>query len=457
MSRIFSPRFKFETWRRLWVLLAEEEQRLGLPISDEAIGQMRAAVAQIDFSAAAEKEHALRHDVMAHVRVFGDAAPAARGIIHWGATSAYVADNTDLVQMREALALLEQRLVHLLRGLARFARAHRDLPAVAFTHFQPAQPTTVGKRACLWAYDLLLDLREIRRRGSELAFLGAKGATGTQASFLQLFGGDASKVEDLDRRIAERAGFARRQIVSGQTYTRKQDAFVLGALSGLGQSAHKMGTDLRLLQHEGEIEEPSEAMQVGSSAMPHKKNPMRAERVCAVARHLIVLGLDPAFTAATQWLERTLDDSANKRLSVPEAFLAADAVLLLLSNIVEGLIVHPETIRRHLEEQLPYLATESILMEAVRRGKDRQELHERIRRHAWAAAERTRAEGGRTDLLERLSADPEIGLTRSDLAALARPENFTGCSSEQVDTFLREELEPALAGARSAEPAEIRV
>ncbi|MFY9552359.1 MAG: adenylosuccinate lyase, partial [Thermoanaerobaculia bacterium] len=377
MSALFSPQFKFETWRKLWLWLAEEERRLGLPVSEEALAQMRQHLSDIDFEAAAVEEERTRHDVMAHVRVFGTAAPAARGIIHWGATSAYVTDNADLIQMREGLEFVERRLVAVLRKLRDFALAHRDLPALAYTHFQPAQPTTVGKRAALWAADLLMDLEQVRAARAGLRFLGAKGATGTQASFLLLFDGDAARVEELDAALARRAGFERRQRVSGQTYSRKQDDAVVHALSGLAQSAHKIGTDLRLLQHEGELEEPFESGQVGSSAMPHKRNPMRAERICSLARHVIALSLDTAMTAATQWLERTLDDSANKRIAVPEAFLASDAILILLENVLGGLVVHPEVSRRRLEAEIPFLATENVMVEAVRRGGDRQELHER--------------------------------------------------------------------------------
>lgn len=457
MSRIFSPRFKFETWRRLWLWLAEEERRLGLPITEAAIQDLRAHQTDIDFEAAAREEERTRHDVMAHVRVFGQAAPAARGIIHWGATSAYVADNGDLIQMREALDLIERRLSSVLRGLRDFAVAHRDLPALAYTHFQPAQPTTVGRRAALWASDLLLDLEALRAARAGLRFLGAKGATGTQASFLLLFDGDSAKVEELDRSLAARAGFLRRQIVSGQTYSRKQDDFVVHALSGLAQSAHKIATDLRLLQHEGELEEPFEADQVGSSAMPHKRNPMRAERVCALARHVIALSMDTAMTAANQWLERTLDDSANKRIAVPEAFLASDAVLILLENIFAGLVVHPEVSRRRLEREVPFLATENVMMEAVRRGGDRQELHERLRRHARASAEKVASDGERSDLLERIAADPAFGLDPAQIRAAARPEALIGRAAEQVEAFVREELDPALAGAELARTAPVRV
>jgi adenylosuccinate lyase len=457
MSAIFSPASKFQTWRRLWLWLAEEEQRLGLPIPDEAIGQMRQKLSDIDFDAAAAEEARTRHDVMAHVRVFGAAAPAARGIIHWGATSAYVTDNGDLIQMREALGLTERRLVAVLKMLRDFALAHRDLPALAYTHFQPAQPTTVGKRAALWASDLLMDLEETRAAREGLRFLGAKGATGTQASFLALFDGDSAKVEELDRGIAARAGFERRQAVSGQTYSRKQDDRVLHALSSLAQSSHKIATDLRLLQHDGELEEPFEASQVGSSAMPYKRNPMRAERICSLARHVIALSLDTAMTAATQWLERTLDDSANKRIAVPEAFLAADAILILLGNVFGGLVVHPEVSRRRLEAELPFLATENVMMEAVRRGGDRQELHERLRVHARSSAEARGRTGGPADLFDRIGTDPTFGLTAEELREVSRPEKLVGRSAEQVEVFVREELDPALAGASAARPAPVRV
>jgi adenylosuccinate lyase len=457
MSAIFSPAFKFQTWRRLWLWLAEEEQRLGLPVPDEAIRQMRSKLTEIDFAAAATEEARTRHDVMAHVRVFGAAAPAARGIIHWGATSAYVTDNGDLIQMSEALTLAERRLVAVLRELRDFALAHRDLPALAYTHFQPAQPTTVGKRAALWASDLLMDLEEMRAARRGLRFLGAKGATGTQASFLSLFDGDSAKVEELDRAVSARAGFERRQSVSGQTYSRKQDDRVVHALSSLAQSAHKIGTDLRLLQHDGELEEPFESSQIGSSAMPYKRNPMRAERVCSLARHVMALSLDTAMTAATQWLERSLDDSANKRIAVPEAFLASDAILVLLENVLGGLVVHPEVSRRRLEAELPFLATENVMMEAVRRGGDRQELHERLRVHARSSAEARTAGGGPADLFERIGGDAAFGMTAEELREVARPEKLVGRSAEQVEIFVREELDPALAGVAAARPAPVRV
>jgi adenylosuccinate lyase len=457
MSAIFSPQFKFSAWRRLWLWLAEEERRLGLPIPDEAISQMREHLDEIDFEAAARVEKEIRHDVMAHVRVFGEAAPAARPILHWGATSAYVADNGDLIQMREALLLAEQRLVAVLRALRDFALAHRDLPVLAYTHFQPAQPTTLGKRATLWAFDLLTDLEEIRARRAGLQFLGVKGATGTQASFLQLFDGDSAKVVELDRALARRAGFEKLQSVSGQTYSRKQDDRVLQALSGVAQSAHKMATDLRLLQHEGEVEEPFEAGQVGSSAMPYKRHPMRAERVCALARHVIALSFDTAMNAATQWLERTLDDSANRRIAVPEAFLAADAILVLLENIARGLVVYPEVCRRRLEAEIPFLATENVLMEAVRHGGDRQDLHEKLRIHARASAEKRQRDGQNPDLFERIAGDPAFGLDRGQLEQAASPQRLVGRAAEQVERFLREELEPALEGVGQAEASPLRV
>jgi adenylosuccinate lyase len=457
MAGLFSAKRKFETWRLLWLWLAEEERRLGLPIPEEAIGEMRAAIADIDFEAAAREEERIRHDVMAHVKVFGEAAPAARGIIHWGATSAYVTDNADLIVIREALGLVERRLAAVLRRMRALALEHRATPALAWTHYQPAQPTTVGKRIALWASDLVSDLEEIRRRREGLRFLGAKGATGTQASFLMLFDGDAAKVEELDAALARRAQFARRQIVSGQTYSRKQDDRVVQALSGLAQSAHKIGTDLRLLQHDGEIEEPLEPSQVGSSAMPYKRNPMRAERICSLARHVIALSFDTAMTAATQWLERTLDDSANRRISIPEAFLATDAVLILLENVFSGLVVHADVARRRLEAEIPFLATENILMEAVRRGGDRQELHEKLRVHARAVAGRSADSAGVVNLLDRIAADGDFRLTRDELADAARPERLTGRAAEQVETFVSEELDPALEGIAASESVPLKV
>jgi adenylosuccinate lyase len=457
MVRLFSSQRKFETWRLLWLWLAEEERRLGLPISEQAIAEMRAHLTDIDFDAAAREEEKTRHDVMAHVRVFGEAAPAARGIIHWGATSAYVTDNADLIVLREALGLVERRLVGVLRRMRDLALDHRSVPTLAYTHYQPAQPTTVGKRIALWAYDLLTDLEEVRRRSADLRFLGVKGATGTQASFLRLFDGDSVKVEELDRAVARRAGFAKRQAISGQTYSRKQDDRVVQALSGVAQSAHKIGTDLRLLQHDGELEEPFETSQVGSSSMPYKRNPMRAERICGLSRHVIALSFDTAMTAATQWLERTLDDSSNRRISIPEAFLASDAVLVLLENVFSGLVVHADAARRRLEAEAPFLATENVLMEAVRRGADRQEVHERLRVHARDAAERRASRGEAPDLLERIAADPAFRISAAELADAARPERLVGRAAEQVEAFIREELDPALEHLEAAEPVPLKV
>ncbi|HWK89507.1 MAG TPA: adenylosuccinate lyase [Longimicrobium sp.] len=406
MSRIFSPRFKFGTWRRLWLALAEAEQELGLPISDQAIAAIAAHLEDFDLRRAAELERQLRHDVMAHVHHLGEQAPEARAIIHLGATSAYVGDNTDLIQHREALALVARRIVAVVAALARFAREHRALPALAFTHFQPAQPTTVGKRATLWIQDLLLDLEEIEFRVSTLRFLGVRGTTGTQASFVDLFEGDGEKVDRLNRRVAEKMGFAQVYGVSGQTYTRKTDYALLSTLAGVAQSASKFANDVRLLSHLKEVEEPFEEQQIGSSAMPYKRNPMRSERIGALARHAIALVIDPAFTAASQWFERTLDDSANKRIAVPESYLSVDAVLLLMHNVASGMVVYPEMIRRRLMEELPFMATENLMMRAAKKGGDRQDLHERVRVHSVDAGRQVKEHGLPNDLLDRLAADP---------------------------------------------------
>lgn len=444
MSRIFSPAFKFGTWRRLWLALAEAEQELGLPIPDEAVAAIRAHLDDFDLERAAELEKELRHDVMAHVHHLGEQAPEARGIIHLGATSAYVGDNTDLIQHREALKLVRSRLVNAVAALAEFAREHRALPTLGFTHFQPAQPTTVGKRATLWIQDLLLDLEEIDFRLETLRFRGVRGTTGTQASFLDLFDGDGEKVERLNRRVAEKMGFDKVYGVTGQTYTRKTDYACLSTLSGVAQSASKFAHDIRLLSHLKEVEEPFEEHQIGSSAMAYKRNPMRTERITALARHAVTLVLDPAFTAATQWFERTLDDSANKRIAVPEAYLTTDAVLLILHNVASGMVVYPEMIRRHLMEELPFMATENLMMRAVKRGGDRQELHERVRRHSIAAGKRVKLHGLENDLLDRIAADPAFGATREELEEELRPERFVGRAPEQVDEFLREWVRPAL-------------
>jgi adenylosuccinate lyase len=452
MSYIFSARSKFGTWRRLWLALAESEKALGLDIPDAAVAALRAHLDDVDLKRAAQLERELRHDVMAHVHHLGEQAPEAKAIIHLGATSAYVGDNTDLIQHREALRLVRKRLVGVVATLSEFARDHRDLPTLGFTHFQPAQPTTVGKRATLWLQDLLLDLEEIEFRLETLRFRGVRGTTGTQASFLDLFDGDHGKVDELNRMVAERMGFAELYGVTGQTYTRKVDYALVSTLAGLAQSASKIAHDIRLLSHLKEIEEPFEEHQIGSSAMPYKRNPMRAERITALARHSIALVIDPAFTAATQWFERTLDDSANKRIAIPEAYLAADSILLILHNVVSGLVVYPEMIRRRLMEELPFMATENLMMRSVKRGGDRQELHEKVRRHAIAAGERVKTQGLENDLLDRIAADPAFGVTRSELEDELRPERFVGRAPEQVDQFLAEWVEPVLK--RYAEDSE---
>jgi adenylosuccinate lyase len=461
MRAVFSPSHRYGTWRRIWLALAETQSELGLAIPPEAVEQMRGALDSIDLQAAAEYERRFRHDVMAHVHLFGDDAPAARGIIHMGATSAFVGDNADLILHRDALELIRARLVRCARALGGFARRYRGLPTLGYTHFQPAQPTTVGKRATLWIQDLLLDLEEVEFRLESLRFRGAKGTTGTQASFLQLFDGDHERVEALDALVSDKLGFRRRLAVSGQTYPRKVDAALLATLAGIGASTSKLGNDLRLLAHLREVEEPFEAEQIGSSAMPYKRNPMRAERMCALSRHVITLSLDPAFTAATQWLERSLDDSANRRLSIPDAYLTVDAVLVLLENVGSGLIVNEPVVARNLEAEVPFMATESILMEAVSRGGDRQDLHERIRQHAFGAARRLKDGAEDNDLIERIRADDVFGLSRDDLADLTDPTRFVGRAPAQVDRFLEEFLRPVLErypeAADRVESAEVRV
>lgn len=450
MLRVFSPDHRYRVWRTLWLSLAEAEAELGLDISDEALSQMRAARdAPIDFARAAEYERRFRHDVMAHVHLFGDDAPDARGVIHLGATSAFVGDNTDLVLHRDALELVRARLIRSMDALARFAAATKDIPTLGFTHFQPAQPTTVGKRATLWLQDLMLDLEEVEFRLATLRFRGVKGTTGTQASFLQLFGGDGSKVDALDQRVAAKLGFERRFAVTGQTYPRKVDAQVLQTLAGIGATTSKFGNDLRLLAHLREVEEPFESEQIGSSAMPYKRNPMRAERICALARHAITLSLDGALTAATQWLERSLDDSANRRVSIPDAFLTIDATLVLVENVCSGLIVNEPVIRRRLAEELPFMAMESVLMAATQAGGDRQELHERIRVHAFEAGSRLKAGGESNDLLDLVAADDAFLLDRQALETMLDPSRFVGRAPEQVTAFLERDIEPLLAARRA--------
>ncbi|HEX7446326.1 MAG TPA: adenylosuccinate lyase [Pirellulales bacterium] len=457
MSRLWSPERKFRTWRRLWVALAEAQAELGLPISAEQLNELRAAADNVDFAAAANYEKRLRHDVMAHVHAYGDACPAARGVIHWGATSCYVTDNTDLLLIRESLQLVAVRLARVIDRLSRFAQEHRALACLGFTHFQPAQPTTVGKRACLWIYDLVEDLDEIERRIARLKARGVKGTTGTQASFLELFGGDHARVRRLEELVSRKIGFEAAYAVTGQTYSRKIDAQVLAALSGVAQSAHKAATDLRLLQSMKEIEEPFETEQIGSSAMAYKRNPMRAERICGLARFVISLESSAAQTLAVQWLERTLDDSANRRLTLPQAFLATDALLLLCQNIAAGLVVYPQVIARHLQAELPLMASENILMAAVAAGGDRQDLHERIRRHSLAAATEVKQHGRANDLVERLQADPAFAAI--DWSAALNPARFVGRAPEQVDEFLAEVVAPIQArySAQLAGDAELRV
>jgi adenylosuccinate lyase len=442
MSALWSPQRKFSTWRRLWVALAEAEAELGLPVTAAQIDQMRAHVDDIDFRTAASYERRLRHDVMAHVHTFGDLCPEARPIIHLGATSCFVTDNTDLLLLREALELVRHRLVAVLAALGRFARQYRDLACLAFTHFQPAQPTTVGKRACLWAYDLVLDLAELEHRIASIQALGSKGTTGTQASFLELFQGDHQKARQLDERVCQKIGLGKSYAATGQTYPRKIDSQVLGVLSGVAQSAHKTATDLRLLAHRKEVEEPFEKEQIGSSAMAYKRNPMRSERICSLARFVISLESSPAMTAATQWFERTLDDSANRRLVLPQAFLAVDALLILYQNVASGLVVYPQVIAAGLAAELPFMATENILMAAVAAGGDRQTLHERIRQHSHAAAAVVKGAGGRNDLLDRLAADPAFA--QVDMAQALDPARFVGRAPEQTDEFLAEVIEPIL-------------
>jgi len=443
MCRLWSARRIHTTWRKLWVALAEAQRELGLPITEAQIAELKAAADEItetDFERAAQYERELRHDVMAHVHAYRDRCPSAGRIIHLGATSCYVTDNTDLILMREGLEILRGRLVTVIDSLATFAARNRDLPCLGFTHLQPAQPTTVGKRAALWCYDLVLDLEEVEHRLAQLKFRGAKGTTGTQASFLALFDGDHEKVEALDRLVAEKMGFAQSYPVTGQTYSRKVDAQILAALSGIGQSAHKAGTDLRILQSRKELDEPFETKQIGSSAMAYKRNPMRAERMCALARFAINLAANAEQTAATQWLERTLDDSANRRLSLPQAFLAIDADLILYRNIIDGLVVHPKVIEKNLGDELPFMATEEILLAGVRAGGDRQLLHEQIRIHSQEAARRVKDEGEPNDLIDRLKADPAFAAV--DFHAALDARQFVGRAPQQVDAFVRDVVEP---------------
>ncbi|MCZ6634016.1 MAG: adenylosuccinate lyase [bacterium] len=459
MAAVFSNQKKFRTWRRLWVALAESEQALGLPITDAQIEEMRRFQDEINYDVAEAREREVRHDVMAHIYAFGEQCPEARPIIHLGATSAFVQDNTELVQMGDGLQIVRTKLVSLLADLKAFAMEYRNLPTLGFTHFQPAQLTTVGKRASLWLQDVLMDFHDLDYYLTTLRFRGVKGTTGTQASFLELFEGDSERVQQLDRLVTEKMGFSGCFVVTGQTYTRKVDSQIGDLLSRIGQSAHKFGNDLRLLQNLKEIEEPFETSQIGSSAMAYKRNPMRSERICALARFVITTAGSPAFTAATQWFERTLDDSANKRLALPQMFLAVDAILILYMNIVRGLVVYPKMIRRHVDQELPFIATENIMMVAVKRGGDRQELHESIRGHSMEAGKRVKEEGEDNDLLDRIAGDAAFGMTRAELDGVLDLKAFVGRAPEQVEQFVAEEVDPVLeenAEVLGAE-AEVRV
>ncbi len=444
MQYLFSPEKKFRTWRQLWIALAETEKELGLEITDAQIDQMKAFADDINYETAEKKEQEVRHDVMSHVYAYGEQCPDAKGIIHLGATSCYVGDNTDLILMKEALRLVRTELLAVISRLADFADRYKSMPTLGFTHFQPAQLVTVGKRAALWIQDLMIDFQDLEYILADIRFLGSRGTTGTQASFMSLFDNNHRKVRDLDIRIAKKMGFDKVYPVSGQTYTRKVDARVLNVLSGIAQSAMKFSSDIRLLQHLKEIEEPFEKDQIGSSAMAYKRNPMRSERIASLARYVIADSQNTALTAASQWFERTLDDSANKRLSVPEAFLCTDAILNIYLNIADGLVVYPNVIRRHLDEELPFMCTENILMEAVKKGGDRQELHEAIRRHSMEASAGVKMNGARNDLLERIAADPAFALDKEDLDRLLDAGLYIGRAPQQVDEYLSGEVYPLL-------------
>ena len=445
MKYIFSPDKKFRTWRKLWIALAESEKELGLPITQEQIDELKAHADDINYEVAQEREKIVRHDVMSHVYAYGVQCPNAKGIIHLGATSCYVGDNTDIIIMTEGLKLIRNKLITVIRNLSKFADEYKALPTLAFTHFQPAQPTTVGKRATLWLQELLMDLEDVEYQLSKAKLLGSKGTTGTQASFLELFDGDHEKCKMLDRKIAEKMGYKACFPVSGQTYSRKLDSQFLNVLAGIAQSAAKFSNDIRLLQHLKEVEEPFEKNQIGSSAMAYKRNPMRSERIGSLSRYVMVDVLNGYFTTATQWFERTLDDSANKRLSVPEAFLAVDGILSLYANVADGLVVYPKVIEQRLRKELPFMATENIMMDAVKkRGADRQQLHEKIREHSMAASRVVKVEGGENDLLERIAADKAFGVTLEELEKILKPENYTGRAKEQTEDFFNECIKPVL-------------
>ena len=444
MQYIFSPDMKFRTWRKLWIALAETERELGLNITQEQIDEMKAHADDINYDVAKERERQVRHDVMSHVYTFGVQCPKAKGIIHLGATSCYVGDNTDIIVMTEALKLVRKKLVNVIAELSKFAAQYKDQPTLAFTHFQPAQPTTVGKRATLWTQEFLMDLEDLEYVLSTMKLLGSKGTTGTQASFLELFDGDQETIDKIDPMIAEKMGFRSCYPVSGQTYSRKVDTRVLNILAGIAASAHKMSNDIRLLQHLKEVEEPFEKSQIGSSAMAYKRNPMRSERIASLSRYVMIDALNPAITSATQWFERTLDDSANKRLSVPEGFLAIDGILDLCLNVVDGLVVYPKVIEKRLMSELPFMATENIMMDAVKAGGDRQELHERIRELSMEAGKNVKVEGKDNNLLELIAADPAFNLTLEDLQKSMDPSRYTGRAKEQTEAFIANVVQPVL-------------
>ena len=444
MQYLFSPDMKFRTWRRLWIALAETEKELGLDITQEQIDELKAHAEDINYEVALAREKEVRHDVMSHVYAYGVQCPKAKGIIHLGATSCYVGDNTDMIVMAQALKLVKKKLVNVIAELARFADQYKDLPTLAFTHFQPAQPTTVGKRATLWMQEFCMDLEDLDYVLSSLKLLGSKGTTGTQASFLELFNGEQEKIDRIDPMIAEKMGFSECYPVSGQTYSRKVDTRVANVLAGIAASAHKMSNDIRLLQHLKEVEEPFEKNQIGSSAMAYKRNPMRSERIASLSRYVMIDALNPAVTSAVQWFERTLDDSANKRLSIPEGFLAADGILDLCLNVVDGLVVYPKVIEKRLRSELPFMATENIMMDAVKAGGDRQELHERIRVLSMEAGKNVKIEGKDNNLLELIAADPAFPLTLDDLQSAMEPSRYVGRSREQVESFLARVAAPIL-------------
>ena len=457
MKYIFSPAKKFKTWRRLWVALAEAEMELGLSVTPEQVEELKEHMDDINYDVAEAREKEVRHDVMSHVYAYGVQCPKAKGIIHLGATSCYVGDNTDIIIMYEGLELIKSKLVKVISLLRDFAMEYKDMPTLGFTHFQPAQLTTVGKRASLWLWELIMDLENVNFQLSRAALLGSKGTTGTQASFMELFDGDTEKVKALDRKISEKMGYDKVYPVSGQTYSRKLDYQMLSVLSGIAQSAYKFANDIRLLQHLKEIEEPFEKSQIGSSAMAYKRNPMRSERICSLARYVIVDALNPAITSSTQWFERTLDDSANKRISVAEAFLTVDAILNIYMNVANGLVVYPKVIHSRVMSELPFMATENILMDAVKAGGDRQELHEKIRVHSMAAARVVKEEGGKNDLIERIVADPSFGLSQEDVQKILKPENFTGRAANQVEELVRDYVDPLLKENDAADEVELTV